>query len=368
MATTTASTDSAIDALPPSSSTDKEVAVPASNTDKQVLAFSDDDAAKEVFSPPSGTTDDSRQPYNHTSAIDDSDTSKQAIPSFPPTSMDKEVALPVNDGDKQLTSTLRHDSDSLSGRSPTSTALSLANASQTFRVEKYNPYGLILPQDQKLALRQIDTATGADRGAAYVTGEMSWVDVLSVLPPMFELYRAVGGGGGDAGPGGEAVGVGGNVELVARSIPKGWEGISGVKVEVECSVQSRDGIRREKWEMERRGLGRKYKVKRDGEPEARFMWKGTSGSVKELVGSSGGRGAKKEEVHKGNLKLVLGRDGQGEVLAVWQQARDSNVLGDLIIFDNARGKLATELIAATCLTAVSAERASGMNWFGGIGK
>ena len=85
------------------------------------------------------------------------------------------------------------------------------------------------------------------------------------------------------------------------------------------------------------------------------------------VGSAGA-GEKKEKVHKGNLKLMSGKDGDGEVLAVWQQARDSNVLGDLIIFKEARGKIATEVIVVTCLTAVSAERASGMNWFGGLGK
>ena len=350
MATTT-STDSGID-MPPSYSTDKEVAI---DTGKQAFSYTTD-TSKEVFSP-TGTDDSSKQAYTPTSAVD-SDTSKQAVPSFPAISMEKEVAVPTNDGDKELTSTLI-EPDALS-RS-TSTTLSKTNAYQAFRVEKYNPYGLILPQDQKLALRQISTQTGEDMGAAYVTGEMSWVDVMSVLPPMFDLYHATGGG--NAGLGGEAVGVGANMELVARSIPKGWEGISGVKVDVECVVQGR----KENWEIERRGLGRKYKVKRGGDGEVWGMWKGTSGSVKELVGS-GGKGDKKEKVHKGNLKLVAGRDGDGEVLAVWQQARDSNVLGDLIIFNEAQGKMATEVIAVTCLTAVSAERASGMNWFGGLGK
>ena len=182
---------------------------------------------------------------------------------------------------------------------------------------------------------------------------------------MFDLYRATGPR--SAGPGGEAVGVGGNMELVARSIPKRWEGISGVKVDVECVVQEGQRVSRENWEIERRGLGRKYKVKRHGELEAGFMWKGTSGSVKELLGTAGGN-EKKEKVHKGNLKLVSGKDDDGQVLAVWQQARDSNVLGDLIIFNEAREKIATEVIAVTCLTTVSAERASGMNWFGGLGK
>ena len=119
---TTSSTDSGID-IPPSYSTDKEVAI---DTGKQAFSYTTD-TSKEVFSPTS--TDDSwKQAYTPTSAID-SDTSKQAIPSLPPVSMEKEVAVPEGDTDKQLTSTI---SNPLS-RS-TSTTLSKTNAHQAFRV------------------------------------------------------------------------------------------------------------------------------------------------------------------------------------------------------------------------------------------
>ncbi len=356
---TTNSVDSGID-MPPPYPTDKEVAVPHSDTAKQVFSPTADDSMKKGYTP----IQDPEEHIFSPTADPSSDTNKEAIPSLPPVSMEKEVTAPYSDTDKQLTSTMK---DPLSRTA--STTLSKTNACHAFRVEKYNSYGLILPQDQKLALRQIDMHTGEDMGAAYVTGEMSWVDVMSVLPPMFELFRTSSEGdpGAVAGGPGE-VGFGGSMELVARSIPQGWEGISGVRVEIECLVRNREGVRREKWEMERKGLGRKYKIQRSGELEAGFMWKGTSTSVKELVGSATATEGKKEKVHKGNLKLVAGKDGHGAVLAVWQQARDSNLLGDLIIFNEARGKIATEVVVVTCLTAVSAERASGMNWFGGLGK
>ena len=214
-----------------------------------------------------------------------------------------------------------------------------------------------MPQDQKLALHTVHPLTGQDLGPAYVTGEMSWVDVMSVLPPMFDLFRASSGTG---------------LELVGRSVPRGWQGVSGIEVGVECVIGGAEE-RREKWRVERRGLGRRYKLMGEGEKEVRMVWKGTSSSVKEIVRSgslsvSGEDKGKKEKVHKGNLKLVDGKEGDGEVFAVWQQVRDSEVLGNLIIFNEAKGKIATEVVIVTCLTAVSAERASGMNWFGGFGK
>ena len=342
-------------------STEKELAVPRTGTDTDKQVFSRTaDSEKQVYSSLTEPDDSSKQVYSPHQHVDsNADTSKQAIPHLPPVSMEKEVLLPTDNTDKQATSTLSHSSSN-------NTSLSRTNAYQAFRVEKYTPYGLILPVDQKLALKSIDPLTNEDRGAVYVTGEMSWVDVATVLPPMFELFSTRAG----------ASGMGESLEMVGRSVPRGWEGVSGVKADVECSTLQAGGGSggREKWEVSRRGLGRTYKLRRNGDPEVQCVWKGTSSSVKEILRSNststsaeGGK-SKKEKVHKGNLKLVSGKEGDGEVLAVWQQARDSNVLGDLIVFNEARGKISTEVIVVTCLTAVSAERASGMNWFGGFGK
>ncbi len=72
-----------------------------------------------------------------------------------------------------------------------------------------------------------------------------------------------------------------------------------------------------------------------------------------------------EKRNRGNLKLC---DKEGEVLAVWQQWRDSGTLGDVMIFEGARGKVDVEVVVTSCICVISAERANGLNWFGGLGK
>lgn len=276
--------------------------------------------------------------------------------------MEKEVAVSTaGDGDKILTST-----SSLS-RYPTVTR---ANASLVLRVEKYNPFGLVLPMDQKLSLSRMDPITGAEIGPMFVTGDMSWTDVVSVLPPMFELFALTDGRAG-----------GMEMRFVGRSVPRGWQGVSGVMVDVEYKPVEAPGQQEtqtesEKWEIDRRGLSRNYKFYRKTTGwGSGFVWKGTTGTVKDLVkekevSTTANIGSKKEKVHRGNFKLVEKKDGRnsgGEVLAVWQQARGS-YLGDLTIFREAEGKVPVEIVVMTALTAVSAERASGLNWFAGMGK
>lgn len=208
----------------------------------------------------------------------------------------------------------------------------------------------------------------------YMTGEMSWIDVMSVLPPMFELFRYIDNPAMNA----RGAGLGGMGEvmpgavMVGRCVPQGWEGISGIKVEIECSAAGAEQgeVKREKWMIERRGVGRTYNLRNTERGRVEYVWKGTSSAVKEMVSENNttadGGSREKEKVHKGNLKLV--GKFNGGVIAVWQQARDSDVLGHLTIFNEARGKLSTEVIVTTCLTAVNAERATGANWLGGFGR
>jgi hypothetical protein len=329
--------------------TDKELAIPQTDDTAKVLSNplprSHSDTAKEVVSREIET-----------------DTAKEIVPQFGAMSMEKEVAVPSggDDGNKVVVS-----QNSGLGRQPT---VSRSNASLILRVEKYNPLGLVLPMDQKLSLGKIDPVTGQEMGPMFVTGDMSWIDVVSVLPPMFELFSATGGRGGGV-----------EMKFVGRAVPRGWQGVSGLRVDVEVHKEAaQQGHEKEpepeKWEIHRRGLGRNYKFyRKDAGWSTGFVWKGTTGTIKEMLKEQeeAGGGTKKDKLRRGNFKLVERRDGaSGQVLAVWQQAR-GNYLGDLTIFKEAMADglgLPVEVIVMTVLTAVNAERASGLNWISGVGK
>jgi hypothetical protein len=330
----------------PPYSTDKELAIPQNDDTAKVLSNplprSHSDTAKEVISREIET-----------------DTAKQVIPQFSATSMEKEVAMPTgaDDGNKMVAT-----QGSGLGRQPT---ISRSNASLILRVQKYNPLGLVLPMDQKLSLGKVDPVTGQEMGPMFVTGDMSWIDVVSVLPPMFELFSAITGREGGV-----------EMKFVGRAVPRGWQGVSGLRVDVEEQKPLMRGEKQasEKWEIHRRGLGRSYNFYRKGEgEETGFVWKGTTGTVKEMLREKEGVGGgmKKEKLRRGNFKLVEKRDDAGgTVLAVWQQSR-GNYLGDLTIFKEAMAEglgLPVEVIVMTALTAVNAERASGLNWISGVGK
>lgn len=200
--------------------------------------------------------------------------------------------------------------------------------------------GLILPMDQKLLVRALDPVNKLDRGPAMITNEMNWTDVWAANPPPFELYTAHDFS---------------NTQLVARFSPRGWQGFIGMWGEFEVSCQGE----RQKWEIVRKGLNRTYQLNGLLSMYGRhFTWKGSTKTIRSIIGD--------DQKNKGNLKLTT-PDGR-DVLAVWQQWRDSHVLGDLIIFETAKDKLAVETILTSCIGVVSAERANGLNWFGGLGK
>lgn len=266
-------------------------------------------------------------------------THKIFVPKLPPVSLEKEVAAPTDDTDKQLVLANSTSSRSISSASAFSPSAA-STPSSAFRIEKSNAFGMILPKDQKLLVRVLDPTTQMDGGPALVTNEMNWTDVWSANPPVFELYTAHDPA---------------NTALVARWLPRGWQGFTGVWCEFEVSAQGD----RQKWEVVRKGLNRTYQLNGLLSMYGRqFVWKGSTKTIRSMIGEG--------QKNKGNLKLTT-PDGK-EVLAVWQQWRDSHVLGDVIIFETARDKLAVETILTSCIGVVSAERANGLNWFGGLGK
>ncbi|RVX74464.1 hypothetical protein B0A52_01590 [Exophiala mesophila] len=294
---------------------EKELVSPT-DTDKEVVVMKND-FDKQFYD---RTADSSKQVRDLSL-----DTEKQAVPS----SSEKELAIPRNNLDKEA---LHRDSGE-DQSSPTTRPIA------AFRVEKSNPLGLVIPQSQKLLLRALDPVDKIDQGPAFVTNDMDWVDVLAVNPPPFELYTAHDFN---------------QSQLVARFLPRGWQGLVGMSSEFEVSAQGE----RQKWEVVRKGLTRTYHLRGlAGHKGTEFAWKGSTKTVESMAG--------KEKRNKGSLKLVT---AEGVVLAVWQQWRDSHILGDVLIFEDARRRIAVEVILTSCICVVSAERANGLNWIGGLGK
>lgn len=114
----------------------------------------------------------------------------------------------------------------------------------------------------------------------------------------------------------------------------------------------------------RQGIGRTYRVEllspAQGPPRPRtFYWKGSKAALS-MLESQGHRG-------NGNLKLVAAGD-PGEVLAVWQNRTDKQIMGCLSVFarfeEGENGLL--EDVVVSCLAIVLAERTSGRGLMGGL--
>ena len=84
---------------------------------------------------------------------------------------------------------------------------------------------------------------------------------------------------------------------------------------------------------------------------------GECGDVEETV--------RDEKKNKADLNLC-GKDG--EVVALWQRWRNSGTLGDVMMFEVARGKDDMEMVMMSCIRVISAETATGLNSFVGLGK
>lgn len=121
----------------------------------------------------------------------------------------------------------------------------------------------------------------------------------------------------------------------------------------------------------REGIGRKYRVElrnpsrtSNGQSPPRpktFYWKGSKAALSMLKNQ--------EHCGNGNLKLVAAGD-PGEVLAVWQNRTDKEIVGCLSVFarfeEGEDGLL--EDVIVSCLAVVLGERTSGRGWVGGLFK
>lgn len=317
----------------------KQVLPPINDTDKQTF---------------SRTADSSKEVANSQPNTDlvDRDTSKIFVPQPPPISMDKELAPPLSGEPQSIT----EPSQSIWSL-PTAATFPLTTSTSTssstlpklhaaFRLEKKHALGLIWYQNQQIAVRAVDLSSGIIGGAVWVTSSMAWLEAMLVQPPMFELF--IPGGGAQ----------------VARFVPQGVEGLVSMKGRMEVlGVSGMEG-----WGVRRRGLvtskGRWYDLWRGEEMgkgvKGGLVWKGSTRAVRE--GFGGGEGVK-----HGGLKLV-DEERDGEVLALWNQWRDSETLGDLMVFEGVKGKVAVEAVVTSAIAVIHAERVTGMNWVGGLGK
>ncbi|KAJ5427172.1 hypothetical protein N7465_002242 [Penicillium sp. CMV-2018d] len=117
----------------------------------------------------------------------------------------------------------------------------------------------------------------------------------------------------------------------------------------------------------RKGIGRTYRVGiTGGEAVKTFYWKGSKnalsllGNEEKSAGSSDGNG---------NLKF-FSADKPDDVLAVWQNRTDRQILGSLNVIAelDADSDGVLEALMMSCLAVVVAERVSGRGWIGGLGK
>ncbi|PGH16728.1 hypothetical protein AJ79_01601 [Helicocarpus griseus UAMH5409] len=219
-----------------------------------------------------------------------------------------------------------------------------------FQVEKSTALGLILPQNLQLTIYNV---TNGSYFPSYLTTNMHWVELMTALPAVFSLYPV-----SNTGVSGEDTG------RIVKFCPKGWQGVTGLKAELETAINGTAGATSErKWTITRSGWSRQHRMEEVvtgnelvSSPNSRyFVWKGSI-EVVDLLDDEGPR-------CKGNLKLesLAGNT----LLAAWKQRRDDRIMGSITIFEAAKDVLPVEVIVASCISVVMSERASGVNFFGG---
>ncbi|KAK2797253.1 hypothetical protein FQN50_009261 [Emmonsiellopsis sp. PD_5] len=216
-----------------------------------------------------------------------------------------------------------------------------------FQVEKSTALGLILPMD--LQLRILDPR---NLSVAFITTEMHWQDVMSVLPPMFSVYPVSASSGAAEGSSGSGV---------VNFCPRGWQGVTSLKAELELienNSTTGQGSKR-RWLVNRDGWKRHHSMIEIAGPASshvsEFVWKGSMDILNQLDDSA--------PQCKGNLKLES-VDGK-VLLAAWKQRRNGRIMGSIVIFEAARDVIPVEVVVASCISVVMAERATGINFFGG---
>ncbi|KAJ5502490.1 hypothetical protein N7463_005364 [Penicillium fimorum] len=164
---------------------------------------------------------------------------------------------------------------------------------------------------------------------------------------------------------------------------RGFEGLLGLHVTVDIFRQagsnaiqnelsgpgksSSDLVKHCSVDIVRKGVGRTYRVEiADGKAVKTFYWKGSKAALSLLetqgkdAGSSDGNG---------NLKFFAA-DKPDDILAVWQNRTDRQLLGSLNVISelDAESDGILEGLMVSCLAVVVAERVSGRGWIGGLGK
>ncbi|KAJ5825025.1 hypothetical protein N7447_007365 [Penicillium robsamsonii] len=138
--------------------------------------------------------------------------------------------------------------------------------------------------------------------------------------------------------------------------------------ELSGSGKSSSGpVKHRSMDIVRKGMGRTYRVEiADGGAVKTFYWKGSKAALSLLetegkdAGSSDGNG---------NLKFFAA-DKPDDILAVWQNRTDRQILGSLNVIAelDADSDGILEGLMVSCLAVVVAERVSGRGWIGGLGK
>ncbi|OAX84440.1 hypothetical protein ACJ72_01190 [Emergomyces africanus] len=238
-------------------------------------------------------------------------------------------------------------------RSSASGNIEEANRPKTylkFQVEKSSALGLILPLNLQLT---ICNETSKASSPAFVTTEMHWVDIVSVLPPLFSLYPVSNTGTPEK-----------DAARVVNFSPRGWQGVTGMKAHLDLVENGDAGLPSRKWAITRSGWTRHYKMEEEvpsvpsPSTPKQFVWKGSMEILDHLVDTA--------PRCRGNLKLET-QDGS-TLLAAWKQRRDDRIMGSFTIFEASRDLIPVEVIVGSGIAVVMAERASGVNFLGGIGK
>ncbi|KMW66788.1 hypothetical protein BDDG_11721 [Blastomyces dermatitidis ATCC 18188] len=189
----------------------------------------------------------------------------------------------------------------------------------------------------------------------FITTDMHWEDILSVLPPQFSMYPVSNTGVAEKGTG-----------RIVNFCPRGWQGFTGMKARLDLVENGNAGLPPQRWTISRSGWTRHYKMEEElpakSAPNSpnptQFMWKGSMDILGRLDDTA--------PRCRGNLKLET-QDGN-TLLAAWKQRRDDRRMGSFTIFEAAKDLISFELIVGSGIAVVMAERASGVNFLGGLGK
>ncbi|KAK4867755.1 hypothetical protein LT330_006692 [Penicillium expansum] len=163
----------------------------------------------------------------------------------------------------------------------------------------------------------------------------------------------------------------------------GFEGLLGLHVTVDIfrqvcadSLQSElpssgksslDLVKHCSVDIVRKGIGRTYRVEITGGGAVKtFYWKGSKAALSLLEAEKKGAGPSDGN---GNLKF-FSADQPDDILAVWQNRTDRQIMGSLNVIAEFDAYLdgILEGLMVSCLAVVVAERVSGRGWIGGLGK